>query len=177
MLNKTISWLLIKIGDLIVFFKFIGRLYKIVTAKANRKNKFTVNKILLLLRKEYDLIDKEKQTFKILRDISSHKIPKNIENRYIEYKNLKRFNKKVEKLQRLLYWIRKLDKTGSIFLRERFIRELYEDAVVMVQEKAKKTKGDGNIERDIKSLENISYFDLSGVYKETIKNSQNTNYK
>lgn len=177
MLNKTISRLLITIGDLIVFFKFLGRLYKIVTADTNRKNKFTVNKILLLLRKEYDLIDKEKQTFKILRNISSHKIPKNIENRYIEYKNLKRFNRKVEKLQRLLYWIRKLDKTGAIFLRERFIKELYKDAVIMVQEKARKTKGAGDIEKDIKCLEDISYFDLADIYKETIKDLQNMNYK
>ena len=177
MLNKTISRLLIKIGDLIVFFKFIGRLFKIVTAETNRKNKFTVNKILLLIRKEHDLMDKEQQTFKIFRDISYYKIPKNIENRYREYKNLKHFNKKVEKLKRLLYWIRKLDKTGAIFLREHFIKGLYEDAVIMVRKKAMKTKGAGDIEKDIESLKDISYFDLADVYKNIIKDTQNKNYK
>ncbi len=79
--------------------------------------------------------------------------------------------------QTTLYWIRKLDKTGAIFLRERFIKELYKDAVIMVQEKARKTKGAGDIEKDIKCLEDISYFDLADIYKETIKDLQNTNYK
>jgi hypothetical protein len=148
--------------------RFIIKLLKVVII--NRKNNHTVNDILLLLKNEYNLVNSEEQMFCLFRSIYRQKIPKNIERYYIEFKNKKRFSSKVERLKNLLYWLDMLDKTGAIFYAERFMKGLRDDAVIMVREKAEKTKGEGDIAKDIKNLENIpNYFniDLVGVYRQS----------
>jgi hypothetical protein len=166
LLTKNIKRLAKTIEIFVAIIWFIGRLLKIVIA--NRKNKVTVNKILLLLKKEYDLADNRERVFRIFRNIYKKDIPNNIEYNYREYKNLKQFHARVKKLRTLLYWISELNKNDAVMHRERFMKDLYDNAVVMVQERAKKTKGkDGTIEKDKKVLENI--FNLADVYREHLE--------
>ena len=166
--RKLIKKIKVVIEYTIAISRFIMKLFKVVIV--NRKNNKTVDEILLLLKREYDLISSEEQIFCLFRNIYRAKIPKNIKRYYIEFKDKKRFNSRVERLRKLLYWINELDKTDYISRRELFMQELYAEAVDIVLEKAKKTRGAGTIKKDVESLKDI--FDLADVYEKKLKNPQ-----
>ncbi len=162
----------VTIKYIVAIISFILRLFKIVIAEWG--NNKTVNEILSLLKKEYELISSEKGFFRALREISNEKIPNKIEHRLEEFRDLTRFDPKIKKLKELLYWIKKLDKYGAILNSKQFMEKLSEDVIIMIKKKAETVKGNGTIEKDLKSLENTSGLDLDlvNLYEKTIKENQ-----
>ena len=162
----------VTIKYIVAIISFILRLFKIVIAEWG--NNKTVNEILSLLKKEYELISSEKGFFRALREISNEKIPNKIEHRLEEFRDLTRFDPKIKKLKELLYWIKKLDKYGAILNSKQFMEKLREDVIIMIKKKAETVKGNGTIEKDLKSLENTSGLDLDlvNLYEKTIKENQ-----
>ena len=103
------------------------------------------------------------------RRVYNAKIPDRIRYSYKEFKNRQRFDSQIKNLKSLLYWINEIEKTSYMSQREHFMQELHNDAIKIVQEKAKRTKGDGNIRKDIENLKGVPYFDLVEVYKKQLE--------